>query len=164
MKIGEVAVISHDQQSRDNFIQAICKHIDIRNESISFGRFDVNDQLALHLYGINIDKENSDLSWDLISRKMLGYVFIFNWDDQISLETIKPVIDNFTNSIKAPFVIIANTKDSQNAPIPNAFYKDKGLILAKNCRFTFSQLNDTRKVRDVLLLLVDMLLEQVYPE
>ncbi len=162
MKIGEVAVISHDQQSRDNFIQSVCSEIDIKDEIISFGRFEINDQLALHLYGISIDKENTELSWDLISRKMLGYVFIFNWDDQISLQTIKPVIDKFTSTISAPSVIVANTKNKQAAPVPKIFYKSNGFILSRDCRFTFSQLNDLHSAKDVLVLLVDMLLEHVH--
>lgn len=164
MKIGEVAVISHKSEDKDDFIRSICKKIDLKNELVSFGRFDANDQLSLHLYGVAIDKQESNLSWDLISRKMLGYVVIFDWEDKISLESIKPVIDNFSYSIRTPFVLVANVKDSNHPPIPPIFFKNRGIHLSSNFRFTFGQVKKSSDAKKILILLIDMLLERLNQE
>jgi len=161
MKIGEITIISHSSQQRDAFIRSICQKIDLQNELVSFGRFDVNDQLALHLYGISIDKQETDLSWDLISRKMLGYVVIFDWDDLISLESIKPLLDSFAETLTAPFVVVGNVDDLNKPPIPKMFFQDKGITLSPNFRFTFGQVDQPESARKILTLLIDMLLDRV---
>ncbi|MDW7680489.1 MAG: hypothetical protein SCK70_07985 [bacterium] len=161
MKIGEIAILSHNAQQKDDFICSICKKIDLKNELVSFGRFYANDQLALHLYGVSIDAHQSSLSWDLMSRKMLGYVIIFDWDDKISLESIKPIIDSFEQMILAPFIILANIQDSDNPPIPATFFKHKGIVLSPNFRLTFGQANKPESARRAIRLMIDMLLERV---
>jgi len=161
MKIGEIAIISYNSHHKDDFIRSICQKIDLKNELVSFGRFDANDQLVLHLYGVSIDSRDSELSWDLISRKMLGYVVIFDWNDKVSLETIKPIIDDFANTIKAPFVVVGNIPDINNPPIPQSFFQDRGIFLSSNFRFTFGQVNNPESARKILILLIDMLLDRV---
>ncbi len=161
MKIGEIAVVSYNSQQRDAFIKSICQKIDLKNDLVSFGRFDVNDQLALHLYGVSIDRQDTELSWDLISRKMLGYVVIFNWDDLISLESIKPILDNFAEMVRAPFVVVAHVEDLDNPPIPRIFFQDKGISLSPNFLFTFGQVDRPESARKIMSLLIDMLLDRV---
>ena len=82
MRIGEVAIISYKSYEKENFIRSICQKIDIKDEKLSFGRFEVNDQLALYFYGISFDYKKKPISWDLISRKTLGFIVIFDWDDK----------------------------------------------------------------------------------
>jgi len=161
MKIGEIAIISHSSRQRDNFIRSICRKIDLENELVSFGRFEINDQLGLHFYGISIDKQDSDLSWDLISRKMLGYVVIFDWEDLISLESVKPIVNGFAETLRAPFVIVGNVPDMSKPPIPKIFFQDKGIHLSPNFRFTFGQVDQPECARKILTLLIDMLLDRV---
>jgi len=161
MKIGEVAVISHISQNKDVFIKSICKKIDIKNNLVSFGRFDVNEQLALHLYGIQIDKQSNGLSWDLISRKMLGYIVIFDWENKNSLESIKHVMDHFSNNQSTQIVIVANVKDILHPPIPEKFFEPNGINLSSNFRFTFCQIDNPESTRKIMALLINMLLEKV---
>lgn len=161
MKIGEVAVISHISQNKDVFIKSICKTIDIKNKLVSFGRFDVNEQLALHLYGIHIDKQSNGLSWDLISRKMLGYFIIFDWEDKNSLESIKHVMDHFSNNQTTQIAIVANVKNILHPPIPEKFFKPDGINLSSNFRFTFCQIDNPQSTREIMTLLINMLLEKV---
>lgn len=161
MKIGEIAVITHNSQTSENFIKSICKKIDVKNGVVCFGRFDANDQLGLHLYGISLDKEDRELSWDLISRKMLGYIVFFDWEDQISLETIKPILDRFSNSVSAPIIIVANVKDMRQPPIPESFFITDGITLSANCRFTFGQAHQPQSARKIMLMVIDMLLKKI---
>ena len=161
MKIGEIAVITSHNKISDDFIKSICKKIDIKNGIVSFGRFDANDQLGLHLYGISLDKEGESLSWDIISRKMLGYIVIFNWEDQISLETIKPILDQLSNNLPTPVVIAANVKDVNNPPIPAIFFLPDGIPISAHYRFSFLQADRPQSARRIMVLLVDMLLKKL---
>ena len=92
---------------------------------------------------------------------MLGYIVIFEWEDLISLESIKPILNNFAETIDAPFVVVANVADLDHPPIPKMFFQDKGVFLAPNFRFTFGQVNDPASSKRILSLLIDMLLEKV---
>ena len=161
MKIGEVAVLSQETQNRDDFIKSICNKIELKNESISFGRFEVNEQLALHLYGINLINNDKELSWDLISRKMLGYIIIFNWEEPIARDKIISVIDQFVINLQAPTVIIANIKDINQAPIPKIFFQPDGITLSSNFRFTFGQADTSGITKRIMIMLIDMMLEKI---
>ncbi len=161
MRIGEVAVISRNGYEKESFIQAICKNIEIKNETLSFGRFDVNDQLSLHLYGISVKNDESSLSWDLISRKALGYVIIFDWDDPNMLDETKNVIDHFSDETDAPIIIVANIKGKKQPPIPKKFFQQKGIQLSANSRFIFGHVDDPHNSKKILKLLVNMLIERL---
>ncbi|MBC8182669.1 hypothetical protein H8E88_16335 [candidate division KSB1 bacterium] len=161
MKIGEIAVITHNTQTSEDFIKSICKKIDVKNGIVSFGRFDANDQLGLHLYGISLDKEDKNVSWDLISRKMLAYIIFFDWENFSSLETINPILDKFSNNVTAPIIIVANVKDMDQPPIPKSFFINKGIAFSANCRFLFGQAEQPESARKIMVLITNMLLEKV---
>jgi signal recognition particle receptor subunit beta len=160
MKIGEIAIITHNSQNSENFIKSICKNLDVNNGIVSFGHFVANDELGLHFYGFNLEKEERSLSWDLIIRKMIGYIFIFDWEDQISFETIRPILDRLTVSVVAPIVVVANFQKLAKPPLPHVFYIDSGIHLSANCRFTYGQVNQQYSAKKIMVLLIDMLLQQ----
>ena len=160
MKIGEIAVITPNSKTSENFIKSICKKIDIRNGVVSFGRFNANDQLGLHIYGISLDNKEKKLSWDLISRKMLGYIVIFDWEDQISLETIKPILDKLSDNLPTPVIVVANVKNINQAPIPPIFFFPDGTHISENFRFSFLQANRPESAKKLIVLLMDMLLQK----
>lgn len=159
MRIGEVAIISYNPRENEAFIRSICNQIDIKDQRLSFGHLEVNDQLALYLYGISADQKS--LSFDLISRKTLGFVIIFNWEDKKILDITKPIIDYFSRNHNAPIVIVANIKDKKDPPIPDKFFEAEGIPLSPNCRFTFGQIDDPASARNVMILLMNMLIEKL---
>jgi signal recognition particle receptor subunit beta len=161
MKIGEIAVITHNTQTSENFIKSICNKIDVKNGVVSFGRFDVNEQLGLHLYGISLASENNDISWDLISQKMLAYIIFFDWEDHISLEKVKPILDQYLSNVLAPIIIVANVNDINQPPIPKSFFLNNGINFSSNCRFIFGQANQPESARKIMILATNMLLEKI---
>jgi len=161
LRIGEVAIISYKSHEKEDFIRSICKTIDIKDETLSFGRFEVNDQLALYLYGISFNLTKSSISWDLVSRKTLGFIIIFDWEDKKAFDTTKPLVDYFAKNFNAPILIVAAIKDKQTPPIPESFFQPDGIPLSSNSRFVFSQIDDPESVRSVLILFVNMLIEKL---
>ena len=161
LRIGEVAVISFKSSEKEDFIKSICNKIDVRDETLSFGRFEVNDQLALHLYGISVNNKNKSLSWDLISSKTLGFIIIFDWENRDILEATKPIIDYFSKNYNAPVIIVANIQDKKDPPIPDKFFQPDGIPLSPNSKFIFGQIDDRENARRVMTLLVNMLIEKL---
>lgn len=160
MRIGEIAIISYKAYENEDFIRSICRKIDIEQEAMSFAHFEINDQLALHLYGLSIDRQTKSLSWDLISRKILGYIIIFDWEDKQVFEATKPIIDHFSYA-DVPIIIVGSIKDKKDPPIPEKFFQPEGILLSPNSRFIFSQINDSASARKVMVLLINMLIEKL---
>jgi len=161
LRIGEVAIISYKPHEKENFIRSICQKIDIKDETLSFGRFEVNDQLALFLYGISFDFTRNSISWELVSRKTLGFIIIFDWEDKKAFDATKPVVDYFANNFNAPILIVAAIKHKDNPPIPVSFFQPDGIPLSSNSRFMFSQIDDPESARSVLILFINMLIEKL---
>lgn len=159
MRIGEVAIVSHKSHDHEAFILSVCQKIDVKNEQLCFGRFEVNDHLALHLYGIGNNVPSSSL--DLLSRKTLGFIIIFDWEDKKILELTRATIDHFSSHFKAPIIIVGSIKNKKDPPIPDSFFRADGIPLSSNCRLTFAQVDDPESARNVMVLLINMLIEQL---
>lgn len=161
MRIGEIAVISPPGEIKEIFIRSVCQKLQKANNKICFGRLKINDQLILHLYGISVDKEDSSIAWDLISPKILGYIVIFNWEDQSSLEEIKNILDFFSTNFSAPIIVVANVADESNIPVPNKFLESNGILIAQNTRFIFCQISNPIYSKKVVATVIDILLDNL---
>ena len=161
MRIGEVAVVSYNNIENEHFIKSICEKIEIKDNTICFGRFDVNDQLALHIYGISVANKDDSFSWDLISRKALGYIILVDWNNKAIRDNIKEVVDQFATTSDVPIVVVANIENSSNSPIPEKFFKTSGIQLSPNARLTFGQIDDSYSTKQIMVLLINMLLTKL---
>ena len=161
MRIGEVTVISPSGNTKEIFIQSVCQKLEKVSDKICFGRLQIDNQLVLHLYGISVDKNESSISWDLLSPKMLGYIFIFNWNDYKTLEEIKTVLDTFSTKFSAPIIVVANVEDKSNIPLPDNFNEPGGISIDRNARFTFCQISDPICSKKVVAAIVNILLQNL---
>lgn len=161
MRIAEVAVISPPGKLKEIFIKSVCQKLEETSDKICFGRLKINSQLILHLYGISIEKDESSISWDLLSPKLLGYIIIFQWDDFSSLEVIKNVLDFFSSSSSAPIIVVANVDDESNIPLPEKFYEPGGFSIDQNVRFTFCKISDPVYSKKVVANIIDILIEKL---
>ncbi len=161
LRIGEVAIISYKSHEKENFIRSICQKIDIKDETLSFGRFEVNDQLALYLYGLSFDYANNLVSMDLVSGKTLGFIIVFDWEDKKAFDATKPLLDYFAKNFNTPILVVANIEHKKSPPIPESFFQPDGIPLSSNSKFIFSQIDDPESARGVMLLFVNMLIEKV---
>ena len=84
MRIGEVLVISPPGSLNQSFINAVCQKLEHQDNDVNFGRLPINDELALHLYGLPMKQMDNPAAWDLISPKMLGYILLFDWNQSES--------------------------------------------------------------------------------
>lgn len=161
MRIGEVAVVSSPSEAKEIFIQSVCNNLQKASNNICFGRLKINDQLAIILYGITIDEDYSSIAWDLLSAKLLGYVVIFEWDNNSSLNKVKKVIDFFSNSSDAPIIVVANVNDESNIPLSPKFYESSGISITQYYRFIFCQISNPIRAKKVVATIIDILLDKL---
>jgi hypothetical protein len=159
MRIGEIAVVGPDRSSIDAFIRMASDEIDIENQTLTFGRFSINPQLLLHLYGMQYESDDLRPAWDLLSRRLMGYVFVFDWGDSANFSQFRPAIDALTTRYRSPFVVAAAVKKPPDT-IPEKLF-DLPLNVSEQTRFTFFQLDEPESVRHVLLILVNTLIDKL---
>ncbi len=159
MRIAEIAVIGSGRNLRDTFIQAVCQKLELTNDNVTFGRLPINDQLVLHLYGLASQPNGQTPAWDLIAKKMLGYVVLFSWQDAESLERLKPIIDFLASRYETPLVVAAHLAGKPQ-PVPPALF-DNGIALTASGKFTFCDVRNPSSARKTLATLIDSLIAKM---
>ncbi len=158
MRIAEIAVVAPHAETRKKFIAAICNQLEVNSEQLVVGRLAVNDQLMLHLYGLATPNATAtSSSWDLLARKLLGYVVLFTWQDEGSFEQIKPCVEQITARAATALIIAANVTEA-DLPLFETL-RDKNLLVNAQGKLAFYQENDAESIKKVLLTLIDLLLE-----
>lgn len=159
MRIGEIAVISSGNEEKQLFIKSVCEHLEITTENITFGRFPINAQLVLHLYGLTLQAESPAVAWDLLAQKCLGYIVLFPWQDAGALESLKPVLDLLANKYEATMVVAAHTP-AGNPSVPPALF-ESSIALTAEGKLMFCDARRPASARKVLLALIDSLLDKI---
>jgi hypothetical protein len=159
MRIGEIAILGPNTEEKRLFIQSVCQKFELENETITFGRFPINDQLVLHLYGIALYSESQPVAWDLLARKMLGYIVLFPWQDAEAFERLKPVLDLLNTRYEGTMVVAAHVPYG-HLPIPLTFYEE-GIALTAEGKFMFCDVRQPASVRKILLALIDALIDKM---
>ena len=158
MRIGEIAVICDGIASKLDFIKAASDEIPIESSDFVFGRIIINNQLVVHLYGLNYQEDDSS-SLEVVSKKVLGYVVLFNWDDEQSFEKAKQILDALQSRKEVPVVIAANL-NKNTTPIPQQLV-NIDFNLSELSDFTFYRTSDPVSVKQVLVVLIDSVLEKL---
>ena len=153
MRIGEIAIVSPGVETNRKFVKAVCDELFLETDNLAFGKLQINSQLVLHLYGLKLSQNQLNSSWDLISKKLLGYVVLFNWHQTESLATVKPLIDALTERYDIPLVVAATLQNGQSA-IPDKLFKAE-LSLTNQAQFTFCKLSEPASVKNVLIALIN---------
>ncbi len=156
MRIGEIAIFSPGLETNRKFVEAVCDEVVLETESLVFGRVQINNQLVLHLYGLKLSDNQPNPSWDLVSKKLLGYVVLFNWNQNESLVAVKPFVDALTARYDIPLIVVATLQNGQHSIPEQIVNVDFGL--AKQNQFTFCKLSDPASIKKVLISLIDQVI------
>jgi len=159
MRIGEIAIVGPSQKAKTEFIKTACKEILVDSEELIYGSVKVNDQLVLHLYGLDGPDQETNPFWDLVSQKLLGYVILFDWDDPNGFPLVRETIDSITGRYRIPLVVAANIAHLPSS-IPASFI-NTDLNLAEQSQFTFCNISESQSVNNVLVTLIDSLIEKL---
>ena len=159
MRIGEIAVVGPHAPSRREFIRNACDEIVVQTDDLIFGRLTINNQLVVHLYGVNYTADKASPSWDLVSQKLLGYVVLFDFDRTDCYPQVQKLVDALAEVRDLPLVVAANL--SQGSKNVSLEFLNIDINLAAHCDFTFCQAGNVNSVRETLVTLLDAVIEKV---
>jgi len=155
-RMAEIVVVGPDGAGKRAFLQAFCPTIHETDTGILLGAMPINSELVLYCYGIGYDRS---FAWDLVGRKMLGYVVCFNWFDDQAYAACREMVTFASSSFAAPFVIAAD-HGLQPLPVPESAVRPH-IALSSSARFLFYQGHKPASVRKVVTTLLDLLLEKL---
>jgi signal recognition particle receptor subunit beta len=158
MRIGEIAIIGTEKNIQKQFIKSVCRQVEVSNEQLTFGRLPIDEQITLHLYGIPVEKDNSKVSWDLLAKKILGYVVLFSWENLHSLDQVKATIDELTARYEANLVVAANLANGELSVHKTLL--DDGIEITNEAKLIFCNVSDEESVRRVLLTLINLVIDK----
>jgi hypothetical protein len=161
MRIGELMVISPPGRLSEIFITTVCDQLEQKGDLACYGRMLVNDQLALHLYGVQLNGNIDSVSWDLISPKLLGYIILFDWNEFSSLKKLSTSLDIFSTQFNAPLIIAGCVDNNADIPMPSPFFETSGIPIEKETRFSFCNISEPDSCKKVVATLIDILLEKL---
>jgi len=156
-KIGEILVIGSSNSSQSSFLYYTCPKVMKSDQDIMFGQLEIEQNLHLFLYGISSNGAKNNIAWDLIDRKMLGYIIVFNWFDEKSYELAKKNIDFLHIRFDAPLIIAADIID-KSLPIKKTII-NPFISLSNKDKFTFFNSTSAGSVKSVLSSLIDVVSE-----
>ena len=78
-RVGEIAVIAAPGQDSRDLIKSICPQVITLDHDISFGQLVIDTHLTLCFYGFDDSTPLGQVEWDLILGKIMGYIFLFDW-------------------------------------------------------------------------------------
>lgn len=159
MRIGEIAVLGPNPTLKRKFIEAIADDVCIENDALLFGRLKIDRQLMLHFYGLNLTDKHSTLAWDLLSRKFLGHILLFDWHDPTSRTTAQKLLDFVISRYTMPIVVAAHGRGF--AARGSQRLSEAGVHIGEQTHFMFCEVSDRQSVRNVVLRLVDTALEHL---
>ncbi len=158
MRIGEIAIVGPDILPKQEFIKAVCDEIVLENDELVFGTLQINEQLVVHLYGLEFADKEIKPSLDLVSKKLLGCVFLFDWGSK-DYSDVVATVDSLTSRYNLPLVIAANLQNG-STEIPSQIL-NIDFDMSPDDQFTFCRLSDPESVRNVLVMLINSVIDKV---
>jgi len=155
-RMAEIVVVGPEGDGKGAFLHSFCPILHETEAGILLGEMPINRELVLYCYGIGYD---CSFAWDLVGRKMLGYLLCFNWFDEEAYAACREMVTFASSSFAAPFVIAAD-HGLQPLPVPESAVRPH-IALSSSARFLFYQGHKPASVRKVVTTLLDLLLEKL---
>lgn len=155
-RIAEVILLAPQKKELTAMLQAVCPVTREVSPELVLGFLPVNRELTLFCYGV---RDPEHFAWELVGRKMLGYVVAFDWGNADSFSAGCRCIDFTAAHFAAPFVVAAD-HGVQPLPVPESAVRPP-IMLSTASRFVFFQSHKAASVRRLFVTLLDMLLEKL---
>lgn len=154
-RIGEIMIVGPPGSQKQSFIQSLTPDVQITNQAIVFGQLEIDAKLMLFLYGLDAE---APFAWDLIANKLLGFIVLYNWYDNASLDKAMNLVDFLSDRFSAPLIVAADVYSRPYPIVENRFRP--ALHVTSFCQFLFCKSSQRESVKSVIVSLLDMLLER----
>ncbi|OGC06792.1 hypothetical protein A2V82_08545 [candidate division KSB1 bacterium RBG_16_48_16] len=158
-KIGEIIIVSPSNDDNRKFIQAICRQAVSVDHAVTYGEMEINENLSLYFYGIGYKRSQYNFAWELVAKKVLGYVVLFNWFDDVLFPETKEMIDFLALRVEAPIIIAGDVQDHP-FPVGQRIFQP-GITFSRQTKFMLCRLSERTSVKKIVISLLDALIDQM---
>lgn len=152
--ISEISIISTERPVTDK------KDKEKKSETtvaMDFGRITISDDVSLYLFGTPGQRRFSFM-WETLSKGMLGFVILVEFEDSSSWRESKEILDYFRKVSNVPYVVAVNTMGREADSVKLEELREK-LSLDSDVPFISCDASNKESVKEVLLSLMEKVLE-----
>ena len=158
MRIGEILVVSTGGTGVEDFLKKSSSVVEKFGRDVHLGLLPIDEQIVLHLYGVQWTRYAENYPWQLLVQKALGVLVLFDWDFPESVREAEKILEFFQTRFQLPVVIASVLKEASAIRIQ--VYRG-GLTLTKNSRFTLYTPEKPESLRQLVVDLININLEQL---
>jgi ABC-type cobalamin/Fe3+-siderophores transport system ATPase subunit len=155
-RAAEIVIVGPEGAGKKAFLQAFCSPIYGSDENVVVGSCQISSDLILYCYSVGY---THSFSWDLIGDKMLGYIAIFNWYDELSFAACRETVHFASSHFSAPLIVAADL-GLKPLPVPESAVRPF-IPLSPSAKFLFFQSHKPASIRKVVVTLIEVLLEKL---
>jgi uncharacterized protein len=158
-RISEVVVTGPSITLQKRLITHLCNEVILTSNNTVFGRSRITDELQLFFYGIGEKEQYQEFAWDIVGRKMLGYIVVFNWYDSKSFQETQLLVDHLSRRINGHGIIVGDVADSYLAIDPRVY--EHGFSLTSKLYFTLWDSSAKAGARNAVRILIDTVINHL---
>jgi len=162
MRVAEILMLSTNLNYTRQLFRDIGSEVIDENEKVVFGVFAIDEQLQIHLYAFEWQSKSSEFIWDVVCRKSLGVIILFDWRDTESVQQMKEITNYFDAHFELP-VVVASWLNGEGDALPTKLYRG-GLPVTQKSRFVFFNMDNPAALRELLVDLININLESLVKE
>lgn len=152
-RIGEIVVVGPSISLQKRLITHLCNEVILTNTNTVFGRSRITHELQLFFYGIGEKEQYQDFAWDIVGRKMLGYMIVFNWYDSHAFQETQLLVDQLTQQTNAHSIIVGDVADSFLSIHSGVF--EHGFTLSSKLSFVLWNSAEKKNAKNSMRILLD---------
>ncbi len=160
MRVGEILIVGPKSVKKETLLQELCDRVELQEKGIQAGWLSLDDEMLLQFYGIHWSRFAKSYAWELLATKALGIIVLFDWERPETVQTAEEITEYFQENFEIPIIIASNVDENSTSQIAIRAYRG-GLPLDKTSRFTLYQLNHLDSIRQLVVDLVNINLEQM---
>ncbi|GBD94674.1 hypothetical protein BMS3Abin05_02285 [bacterium BMS3Abin05] len=160
MRIGEILIIGPKSVGKEALLQKLCTQIETHEKGFELGLLPLDNEILLHFYGIPWSHYARSTAWDLIASKALGAIILFDWARPETVKTAEEIVEFFQMNATLPILVASKIEGDEASKIAIHAYSG-GLQLSRSCKFTFYHPEQTDSLRQLIVDLVNINLEQL---
>ncbi len=160
MRVGEILIVGPKSVKKEALLQRLCDRVEIQKKGIQVGWLSLDNEMLLQFYGIHWNRFAKSYAWELLVPKALGVIVLFDWDRPETVQTAEEIVEYFQGNFRIPILTASNIEEESTEKIAIRAYRG-GLPLNKNSRFALYRLDQSDSIRQLIVDLVNINLEQM---
>ncbi len=162
MRVAEILILTTNLNLARQLFREIGSEVIDENEMVLFGFLTIDEQLQVHLYAFEWQTSSAAFIWDIVCRKSLGVIVLFDWQDPESVSRMKEITNHFDSRFELPMVI-ASRLNGEGGSLPAKLYRG-GLPVTPKSRFVFFNTDNPAALRELVVDLINVNLELMVKE